>query len=156
MKGLDPSSAHSPSRPSTNFRLMKNYCKSLCIKERQLRSKQRKPRKPQPFLWFKFDPDDHRQLILSNGTRLRQACRSIPLAGRQRLCPLASGAAQSSRQLLEEKHLLQTSPHRSRSQSGTVLPLCSLAWTHLSSPPTDGICLARRHPRWHGAGSYQW
>ena len=57
----------------------KNCCKSLRIRERQLRSKQRKPRKPQPFLWFKFDPDDHRQLILSNGTRLRQAYDGVGL-----------------------------------------------------------------------------
>ena len=57
----------------------KNCCKSLRIRERQLRSKQRKTRKPQPFLWFKFDPDDHRQLILSNGTRLRQAYDGVGL-----------------------------------------------------------------------------
>ena len=58
---------------------MKSKCKSLRISERQLRSKQRKPRKPQPFLWFKFDPDDHRQLILCNGTRLRQAYDGVGL-----------------------------------------------------------------------------
>lgn len=58
---------------------MKNCCKSLRSRERQLRSKQQKPRKPQPFLWFKFDPDDHRQLILSNGTRLRQAYDGVGL-----------------------------------------------------------------------------
>jgi len=57
----------------------KNCCKSLRIAERKLRSKQRKPRKPQPFLWFKFDPEDHRQLILSNGTRLRQAYDGVGL-----------------------------------------------------------------------------
>lgn len=58
---------------------MQNCCKSLRIKERQLRNKQRTPRKPQPFLWFKFDPDDHRQLILNNGTRLRQAYDGVGL-----------------------------------------------------------------------------
>ena len=58
---------------------MRNCCKSLRIKERQLRNKQRKNRKPQPFLWFKFDPDDHRQLILNNGTRLRQAYQGVGL-----------------------------------------------------------------------------
>ena len=57
----------------------KGICKSLRIKERQLRNRQRKNRKPQPFLWFKFDPDDHRQLILSNGTRLRQAYDGVGL-----------------------------------------------------------------------------
>lgn len=58
---------------------MKNCCKSLRIKERQLHNKQRKPRKPQPYVWFKFDPDDSRQLILSNGTRLRQAYDGVGL-----------------------------------------------------------------------------
>lgn len=58
---------------------MKNCCQSLRTKERQLRNRQRKPRKPQPFLWFKPDPDDSRQLILSNGTRLRQAYRDVGL-----------------------------------------------------------------------------
>ncbi len=57
----------------------KGICKSLRIKERQLRNRQRKPRKPQPYVWFKFDPDDSRQLILSNGTRLRQAYAGIGL-----------------------------------------------------------------------------
>ena len=58
---------------------MKRICKSLRTKERQQRSKQREQRKPQPFLWFKFDPDDSRQLILSNGTRLRQAYDGVGL-----------------------------------------------------------------------------
>lgn len=58
---------------------MKSTCKSLCIAERHLRNRRRKPRKPQPFLWFKFDPDDSRQLILSNGTRLRQAYDGVGL-----------------------------------------------------------------------------
>ena len=58
---------------------MRNCCKSLCIAERKLRNRLRKNRKPQPFLWFKFDPDDHRQLILSNGTRLRQAYDGVGL-----------------------------------------------------------------------------
>ena len=58
---------------------MKGICKSLRIKERQLRNRQRKPRKPQPYVWFKFDPDDSRQLILSNGTHLRQAYDGVGL-----------------------------------------------------------------------------
>ena len=68
----------SKNQAKTN-RKMKNCCQSLRIKERQLRNRQRKPRKPQPFLWFKPDPDDSRQLILSNGTRLRQAYRDVGL-----------------------------------------------------------------------------
>lgn len=66
--------------PSTKrIAQMKNCCKSLRIKERQLRNKRRTPRKPQPYVWFKFDPDDSRQLILSNGTRLRQAYDGVGL-----------------------------------------------------------------------------
>ena len=51
---------------------MKSICKSLRIKERQLRNKRRKPRKPLKPVWFRVDPDDPCVLILRNGKRLRQ------------------------------------------------------------------------------------
>ena len=51
---------------------MKSICKSLRVKERQLRNKRRKPRKPLKPVWFRVDPDDPCVLILRNGKRLRQ------------------------------------------------------------------------------------
>ena len=57
---------------------MKGNCKSLRIAERKLRNKQRK-RKPSRPLWFTLDVSDPRQLILRNGTRLRQILENVDL-----------------------------------------------------------------------------
>ena len=57
---------------------MKAKCKSLRIRERQLRYKQRK-RKPSRPLWFTLDVSDPRQLILRNGTRIRQILEDVDL-----------------------------------------------------------------------------
>ena len=58
---------------------MKNCCQSLRIKERQLKNKPKAPRQPGPSLWYKIDPNDSRQLILKNGTRLRQPVAGVPV-----------------------------------------------------------------------------
>ena len=58
---------------------MKGICKSLHIKERHLRNKRKRPRKPCEPIWYKVDPDDSRQLILKNGTRIRQGFDNVDL-----------------------------------------------------------------------------
>lgn len=58
---------------------MKGICKSLRIKERQLKNKSKAPRQPGLPLWYKVDPNDSRQLILKNGTRLRQPVAGVPI-----------------------------------------------------------------------------
>ena len=58
---------------------MKGICKSLRIKERQLKNKATAPRQPGLPLWYKVDPNDSRQLILKNGTRLRQPVVGVPI-----------------------------------------------------------------------------
>ena len=54
---------------------MKSKCKSLRIKERQLCTKRK--RKPGQPLWFTIDVSDPRQLILRNGTRIRQILEDV-------------------------------------------------------------------------------
>ena len=56
---------------------MKSKCKSLCIKERQLRTKRK--RKPSRPLRFTLDVSNPRQLILRNGTRIRQILENVDL-----------------------------------------------------------------------------
>ena len=56
---------------------MRSKCKSLCIKERQLRTKRK--RKPSRPLRFTLDVSDPRQLILRNGTRIRQILENVDL-----------------------------------------------------------------------------
>ena len=48
---------------------MKSICKSLRVKERQLRNKRRKLRKP---VWYCVAPEDPSTLILRNGRRLKK------------------------------------------------------------------------------------
>ena len=67
----------SQAKVSTKFSLMKAKCKSLCIKERQLRTKRK--RKPSRPLRFTLDVSDPRQLILRNGTRIRQILENVDL-----------------------------------------------------------------------------
>ena len=73
---------HKQKSPKT-IAQMTDICKSQRIKQRQLRIKHQtsniKHRRPSPPIWFKFDPDDERQLILANGTRLRQPLASVGL-----------------------------------------------------------------------------
>ena len=56
---------------------MKAKCKSLRIKERQLRTKRK--RKPSRPLRFTLDVSAPRQLILRNGTRIRQILENVDL-----------------------------------------------------------------------------
>lgn len=64
---------------SKNLSQMKEICKSLHIKERHLRNKRKRPRKLCEPIWYKVDPDDSRQLILKNGTRIRQGFDNVDL-----------------------------------------------------------------------------
>ena len=61
------------------FAQMNNICKAQRIKERQLRSKKTRQHMMPVLVWYKFDPDDSRQIILSNGTRIRQAIDGVGL-----------------------------------------------------------------------------
>jgi len=66
---------------------MKGICKALRIKDRQQSSKgerlsvsgERKCRRPGPPLWYKVDINDPHQLILRNGTRIRQILDDVDL-----------------------------------------------------------------------------
>ena len=75
------------------FEKMKGICKAQRMKERQLRGKgnhltfnderlairesgRRRPAKP---IWYKVDPENPRQIILKNGTRLRQPMVGVGL-----------------------------------------------------------------------------
>jgi len=60
---------------------MRSKCKSLCIKERQLRTRRRvkQPKRFSEPVAFRVDPTDSRQLILDNGCRLRQPVDGVGL-----------------------------------------------------------------------------
>ena len=58
---------------------MRRKCKALRIAERHQRTRRKHPRNLGQLLWFKFDPNNSRQLILRNGTRLRQSIPNVPI-----------------------------------------------------------------------------
>ena len=62
-----------------NISLMNGICKEQRIKERQQRTKRKKPRKPLPPVNYAVVADNHQLLRLRNGTALRQAIPGVGL-----------------------------------------------------------------------------